>query len=155
MATAAAGAVLAAFGVSGLVARLWWTRIADHQAKVTAVLWWLSAGAAGCTLLVWVAAWTWPAVIWLGAVGIGATATAGNAVSMLAVVRRGEAAGHASAMVSLGFFTGFVIGPATFGAVADAVGYGPSWIGVIVLFGLSAVVSVGIPAGSKLPQRTS
>ncbi|GIH03494.1 hypothetical protein Rhe02_15610 [Rhizocola hellebori] len=155
MATTAAGAVLAAFGVSGLVARLWWTRIADHQAKVTAVLSYLSAGAAGCTLLVWIAAWTWPAVIWLGAVGIGATATAGNAVSMLAVVRRGEAAGHASAMVSLGFFTGFVLGPASFGALADALDYGPAWIAVAVLFGLSALVSIGIPEGRRLPPRTS
>lgn len=155
MAAALAGAVLAAFGVSGLVARLWWTRLAGRHGNIAAVLLWLSAGASGCALLIWAAAWVWPGLIWLGAIGVGATATAGNAVSMLAVVRRGEAAGHASAMVSLGFFSGFVVGPTGFGALADAWGYGWSWIAVAVLFGLSGLVAAGVPEVHETPQGIS
>jgi hypothetical protein len=53
---------------------------------------------------------------------LGATATGTNAVSMLAVVRQGRATGRASALVSLGFFAGFVIGPTGIGVLAEHAG---------------------------------
>ncbi|MFI5492395.1 MFS transporter [Actinoplanes sp. NPDC051859] len=138
----AAGAVLAVFGVSGLLARVGWTRYADRMPDVTVALRWLSLAAAGFAVLVCLAAPVWPHLIWLGALGIGGSATAANAVSMLAVVRRGGATGHASGLVSLGFFGGFVIGPALFGLLADAGGYGPAWLTVAVIFAAAAGVGL-------------
>jgi predicted MFS family arabinose efflux permease len=131
---AAAGSVLASFGVAGLVARVTWTRVADRFADVTAALLWLALAAAGCTLLLPLAAESGAGLAWVGAIGVGATATGANAVSMLAVVRRGESTGHASALVSLGFFGGFVVGPAGVGLLADRAGWGATWLTVAVTF---------------------
>lgn len=130
----AAGSVLAAFGVAGLVARVAWTRVADRLTEVTVALGRLSLAAAGATLLLPLAAGAGTWLVWVGAVGVGATATAANAVSMLAVVRRGGATGHASALVSLGFFGGFVIGPTAAGLLADHTGWFAVWLGVAVVF---------------------
>ena len=57
----------------------------------------------------------------------------------LAVVRRGGT-GYASAMVSIGIFMGFVVGPAGFGLIADAAGYALAWSVVA----LGAVTSAGL-----------
>ncbi|MEV6596780.1 MFS transporter [Actinoplanes sp. NPDC051346] len=138
----AAGAVLAAFGVSGLVARVGWARVADRLAEVTVALRWLSLAAAGFVVLVCLAAPLWSPLVWLGAIGIGGSATAANAVSMLAVVRRAGPTGHASALVSLGFFAGFVVGPAGFGLLADAAGYGWAWSVVAAVFVASALTAL-------------
>ncbi|MGH3941014.1 MAG: MFS transporter [Pseudonocardiaceae bacterium] len=131
---AAAGSVLASFGVAGLIARVVWTRLADRLVDVTMALRWLALAAAGATVLLALAAeWgTW--LVWAGAIGVGATATAANAVSMLAVLRRGGATGHASALVSLGFFGGFAVGPTSAGLLADHAGWGSTWHVVAVVF---------------------
>ena len=145
---AAAGSVLAAFGVAGLVARVVWTRVADRLAEVTAALLWSSLVAAGCTVLLPLATGHGTWLVWAGAVGVGATATGAHAVSMLAVVRRGGATGHASALVSLGFFGGFVVGPTGAGLLADRAGWGAAWFLVAVAFTGAAVVGalLSLPA---------
>jgi MFS family permease len=61
-------------------------------------------------------------------------ATGANAVSMLAVVRRGGPTGHASALVALGFFGGFVVGPTGAGLIADRAGWTATWLAVAVAF---------------------
>jgi predicted MFS family arabinose efflux permease len=146
---AAAGSVLASFGVAGLVARVVWTRMADRLAEVTAALLWLSLAAAGCTLLLPLAAGHGTWLVWAGAIGVGATATGGNAVSMLVVVRRGGATGHASGLVSLGFFGGFVVGPTGVGLLADRAGWGAAWVVVAGAFTGAAAV------GALLALRAS
>lgn len=139
-----AGVLLAAFGATGLVARVMWGRWADRLPDVTVSLLWLSAGSVGGALLVWLAAPGWPALVWVGAVVIGGSATAANAVSMVAVVRRGGATGQASGLASLGFFSGFVIGPTMFGALADSAGYQVSWPVVAAVFAASALAGAGV-----------
>ncbi len=139
---AAAGSVLASFGVAGLVARVLWTRVADRLADVTAALLWLSLAAAGCTLLLPLAAGSGTWLVWAGAIGVGATATGAHAVSMLAVVRRGGATGHSSALVSLGFFGGFVVGPTGAGLLADRAGWGAAWFLVAVAFTGAAALAL-------------
>jgi hypothetical protein len=72
------------------------------------------------------AAW----IIWPGAVAVGATAAAWNAVGMLAIVRETALAGtsRASGHVLTGFYTGLLAMPVAFGALVDTTGvYGPSW----------------------------
>ena len=149
----AAGVALAAFGASGLVARVLWARWADRLSEPTTALVWLSAVAVGCVALVWLAAPVWSGLVWIGAVGVGGSAGAANAVSMLAVVRRGGATGHRSGLVSLGFFSGFVVGPSAFGLAADHIGYGASWSMVGSVFGASALMAVGARATAAHPVK--
>nr|MDT0657905.1 MFS transporter [Micromonospora sp. DSM 115978] len=148
---AVGGAVLAAFGVTGFLARVGWGRFSDRLPEVTVALAWLSLAAVCGVLLVLLAAVWGSGLVWVGAVVVGGSATAANAVSMLAVVRRGGATGHASALVSLGFFAGFVMGPSTFGAVADLAGYGWSWALVSAVFAGSALVGMGARRAATQP----
>jgi predicted MFS family arabinose efflux permease len=151
----AAGTALATFGLSGLFGRVWWTRWADRLPVVTAALPWLAAGAAGSVTLVALAVPLGHALLWIGVIGVGGTATGANAVSMLAIVRRGGATGHASALVSLGFFSGFVIGPVLFGLLADHYGYGAAWPLVAVVFGGCVLMTRGLSAAAnaEVPQK--
>jgi predicted MFS family arabinose efflux permease len=137
----AAGSALAAFGVAGLLARVVWTRVADRLSDLTVALLWLSLAAGGAALLLPLAVGSGAWLVWVGAIGVGATATGANAVSMLVVVRRGGATGHASALVSLGFFGGFVIGPTGVGVLADHAGWSAAWLAVAVVFGGAAVAA--------------
>jgi predicted MFS family arabinose efflux permease len=147
----AAGAAMAAFGVSGLVARVGWARLADRLPDPAAALVWLSALAVGCVGLLWLAAPGWSGLLWIGAVGAGGSAGAANAVTMLAVLRRGGATGTASGLVSLGFFSGFVVGPTSFGLVADQFGYGASWSIVGAVFAASVLVAITARATDAAP----
>lgn len=141
--TAAAGALLAAFGVTGLAARILWGRWADRASVVTVALPWLSGAGVGGTALVWLAGVTWPGLVWVGAVVVGGSATAANAVSMLAVVLRGTATGAASGLVAMGYFAGFATGPTLFGMVADSAGWSFTWPLVGAVF--AAAVLAALP----------
>ncbi|MGQ0776221.1 MAG: MFS transporter [Pseudonocardiales bacterium] len=146
---AAAGSVLASFGVAGLVARVVWTRLADRLVDVTMALRWLSLTAAAATVLLALAAGSGTWLVWAGAIGVGATATAANAVSMLAVLRRGGATGHASALVSLGFFGGFAVGPTASGLLADHAGWGFTWLVVAAVFVAAAAASALLSSSAR------
>ncbi|BCJ58407.1 hypothetical protein Jiend_18290 [Micromonospora endophytica] len=136
-----AGGLLAVFGVTGLVARVWWGRWADRSPEVLGALSLLTAAAVAGVLLVLLAGPLWSGLVWMGALVVGGSATAANAVSMLAVLRCGEAVAQASGLVSLGFFSGFVVGPAAIGWCADVAGWEASWLVVGVLFAGAAVVA--------------
>ncbi|GAA4727979.1 hypothetical protein Prum_003020 [Phytohabitans rumicis] len=149
------GMVLAALGVTGLVSRVLWGRWADRLADLTVALAWLPAAAVGAASLLWASGPVWSGLVWLGAVGVGGSATAANAISMLAVVRRGGPTGHASGLVSVGFFGGFVVGPALFGVVADRSGYGWAWLVVAVCFAGAALTSLRIRAVNRQPATVA
>lgn len=146
------GLVLATFGLAGLVGRVGWSRWADRLPEVTALLAGLAAAAAVGAVLLWLAGAVWGGLVWLAAVAVGATATAANAISMLLVVRRGGATGHASGLVSLGFFTGFVIGPTGFGLLADHGGYGWGWIAAGCAFVAAAVAATRLRRQQPVPR---
>lgn len=148
----AGGALLAGFGVTGLLARVLWGRWSDRVAELMTLLSALSAFAVLAVFLV-AAAEVWgPSTAWIGAIGLGASATAANAVSMVAVVRLGGRTGHATALVSLGFFAGFVVGPTTFGLTADSAGYAVAWLtvgGVLAVSGVVALVCATLAARER------
>ena len=84
------------------------------------------------------------ALLWAGAVALGATAVAWNALGMLSIVRDVDAAraGRASGRVLLGFFGGFLAGPVSFGAVVDATdAYALGWAGVTTAFLAATIVA--------------
>jgi MFS family permease len=76
------------------------------------------------------------ALVWAGTIGVGATAVAANAVSMLIVIndRRFGSVGHASALASCGFFAGFAVSPPLAGLLADTAGFGATWALVVAAF---------------------
>jgi predicted MFS family arabinose efflux permease len=134
-----AALVLAGFGVSGILARVLWTSLASRRddplglqfmlalfAAIAAGALWLSSEVSAADL----------ALVWAGMIGVGATAVAANAVSMLIVIndRRFGPVGHASAWASSGFFAGFAVSPPLAGLLADTAGFGATWALVIGAF---------------------
>ncbi|BCY13255.1 MFS transporter [Actinoplanes sp. L3-i22] len=135
--------LIAALGVAGVASRLLWSRHAAALPLLSPLLRRLALGAAASAVLIWSAAGLGPAVLWAGTVGVGATAVGANAVTMVLIVRdrRSGPLGPSSALLSLGFFTGFVAGPVPLGLITDHVGYGPAWLTVAALFLLAAALA--------------
>ncbi|TXS51890.1 MFS transporter [Streptomyces sp. t39] len=137
-----AGALIAAVGVSGIAARLLWSKYSDRL-DVPRSLLVLAAGAVASALLLPAAgSLTW--LVWAGAVGLGGSAAAANAITMVAVTKGSGfgRTGHASALVSLGFFAGFVAGPPAFGLLVDSSGgWNAGWALVTAAFAVAAVLS--------------
>lgn len=143
---AVAGALLAAVGGAGVAARLYWARQTGRRSDISGPLLLLALGAVGCAGLM-AASGLWPPLVWAAALGIGSTAVAANAVSMVAVVRNPAfgPTGQVSALVSMGFFGGFVVGPLSFGALTDLTNiYAVGWALVSLAFVISAISALGI-----------
>ncbi|KUL39481.1 MFS transporter [Actinoplanes awajinensis] len=140
---AVSAVLIAALGVAGVASRLLWSRRAAALPLLSPLLRRLSGGAAASALLIWSAARLGPGALWAGTVGVGATAVGANAVAMVLIVRdrRCGPLGPSSALLSLGFFAGFVAGPVPLGLLADRCGYGPAWLTVAALFLLAAVLA--------------
>jgi predicted MFS family arabinose efflux permease len=142
-----AGGVLASFGAAGVFGRIWWSKraAADLDRRPATMLTALSAAAAVCAVPLALA--TVPhlgALVWVGALGVGVSATAAYAVAMLDVIRNaGADTGRASGLVSVGFFLGFAVGPLAFGFLTSHAGYRPGWI--VVVLTLAAAAAAGLP----------
>ncbi|MER5862467.1 MFS transporter [Kitasatospora sp. NPDC002040] len=133
---------VAVLGVAGVVGRVGWSRAAGRPGRAERLPALLAAGAVGAALL-FAAAGPLPALVWVGAVAVGVFAVSANAVSMVLVMQRSEPgrAGQDSALVAAGFFAGFAVGPALFGLLVSAAGYGPGWLLVAVEFAGAALVA--------------
>jgi predicted MFS family arabinose efflux permease len=144
-----AALVLAGFGVSGVLSRVLWTSVAgrrDDPLGLQFLLALLAAIAAGALWLSSVVPAGGLALVWAGAIGVGATAVAANAVSMLSVIndRRFGPVGHASALAASGFFAGFVLSPPLAGLLADTTGFGGTWLLVIGAFLLATLCAAAL-----------
>ena len=135
-------------GMAGLVAffsRIAWARHSERTSSYVASLRWiagLSVVFVGA-LLAAESGGAW--LLWVGALGLGASATAWNAVGMLAVMvfASRERAGGASGAVLLGFLAGLGLGPPAFGWSVDRLGsYSPGLWGALVVFAVATVVTV-------------
>ncbi|WP_158711040.1 MFS transporter [Streptomyces albus] len=138
------GALIAAIGVSGIASRLLWSRLSDRLDVPRSLLILTVAAVVSAALIPAATAGAW--LVWLGAVGLGCSAAAANAVSMVAVTKGSGfgTTGHASAMVSMGFFAGFVAGPLAFGLLVDATGgFTAGWALVTALFAVAGLCSWG------------
>lgn len=146
----AAGTLISVVGFTGIVARLFWPRMAERSmghGRTLRILSWLTTGTA---LLLWLAsaelAPTWvmiPAVVLLGG-----GAVAWNAVGMLAVMDlspRGLV-GRGTGLVLFGFLFGLAIGPPLMGYSVDSLGtYGPGWLTTAALLFVSGLLAYKIP----------
>lgn len=153
----AAGLAVAVTGVAGVVGRITWGRYAEvrfgtwRSLEYIAVL---AAAAAG--VLVFAASFPW--LVWVAAILTGFSASAWNAVGMLAVIQTAAPAqaGRASGVVLFGFLGGLGLGAPAFGYSIDRLGsYGPSFtvVGVAFLLGL-LVMRVGAALKPSAPRPT-
>jgi predicted MFS family arabinose efflux permease len=144
-----AALVLAGFGVSGIVSRVLWTSVAGNRGDPSGLQLILALSAAIAAAVLWLSSEVPEgdlALMWIGTIGIGATAVAANAVSMLIVIndRRFGPVGHASALASCGFFVGFVVSPPLAGLLADTAGFGATWALVIGAFLLATLCATAL-----------
>lgn len=134
---AAAGLAVALMGLTGVVGRIIWGRIAETSVGSVRALSTIALLAALATLLLLAAEHLGAWIIWPAALVVGASASAWNAVGMLAVIQTlpSREAGKGSGIVLLGFFGGLAFGSTAFGWSVDQLGtYGPGWVMVIVVF---------------------
>nr|WP_323187896.1 MFS transporter [Streptomyces sp. NBC_01264] len=142
MGPTAAGALVAVLGVAGIAGRVGWSKAA-RPGRAEWLPGALAAGAVGAAALL-VAASTVRPLVWVAAVAVGVFAVAANAVSMVLVMQRSAPgrAGQDSALVAVGFFTGFAVGPLLFGPLANAGHYGTGWLLVAAEFGAACAVGL-------------
>lgn len=122
MAPAVAGSLIALFGVAGIVSRIVLTPLAAKLADESWMLLALNAASALAIAVTMQAApgSHWP--LWLGAVGVGLTAVATNAIAMSMLIRDAAfgAVTSASGQVSVAFFGGFALGPLLCGNIMSS-----------------------------------
>jgi len=139
------GAMVAGFGVMGILARTLLTPLAARMAEESWLLLTLLL-LASLALAVTAQATPqahWP--LWFGALGMGLTAVATNAIAMSMLLRDPAFGSPASAsgLLSAGFFAGFALGPVLFGTVQQgAAGFASAWLMLIAVLLLGAGLSL-------------
>ena len=157
MDTPAAGLSVAVLGVAGVIGRIGWARVAELRLGTYRALEYIAALAA-LTAGLLVVAPTFPWLLWVAAVTTGLSASAWNAVGMLAVIQTATPAqaGRASGVVLLGFLAGLGLGAPAFGYSIDRLGtYRPGWVAAGVLFLVGLGVMRFSPPVKRSPLRTT
>lgn len=154
------GALIAGFGVMGIAARVGLTplgaRMADESWLLLLLL--LLSGVALWLTSLALPVRHWP--LWAGALGMGLTAVATNAIAMSMVLRDPGFGSPAAAagLLSVGFFGGFAVGPPLFGLLQRGPwGFADAWlllIGVLVVGGLSSLLLIRLRQRHKAPTVT-
>ena len=138
------GLALAVAGITAVVGRLGWARFSERGGRYRLALGVIAALAVIGPLL-FLLADSQLALLWIGAVVVGASASSWNSVGMLAVIddARATGAGTASGWVLSGFLLGLGIGPPLLGATFDATGsYTAMWWLTAATAGLALAVIV-------------
>jgi MFS family permease len=151
----AAGSLVAAIGLTGVVARITWPSVAERllgHGRTLRLLAFLSACSAG--LLALAALDILPSWILVpAALLLAGGAMAWNAVGMLAVMDLAGpgVVGRGTGVVLLGFLLGYSAGAPLMGLSVDALGsYGPGWFVSAGLLVVASFIAGRVPAGSTL-----
>ncbi len=142
---AVAGSVAGLAGLIAFFSRIVWARHSERNETYIVSLGQIAGLSVLFTGALVLATSAGPWLLWIGALGLGASSTAWNAVGMLAVMAFAgqERSGGASGVVLLGFLAGLAVGPPVLGWSIDRLGsYTPGLCGVAVLFGLATLVSM-------------
>lgn len=117
------GLLVSAAGICGAAGRIGWSWFADHRSDAPRTLAILAALAVAAVITILASA-LFPALLWVGAATLGASAGSWNAVGMFAIIDRlpQRAAGAASGIVMFGFLIGLGIGAPVFGWSVDVTG---------------------------------
>lgn len=148
----AAALTVSVVGVSGVVGRIVWGRIAEARLGTARALQVLAVASCGAALLLLAAGAVWW-LLWVAAVVTGLSASSWNAVGMLAAMEHSTAAqtGRASGVVLTGFLAGLGLGAPVFGYSIDRLGsYRPGWVVVAVLFLVGVAIARDRGAGGAV-----
>ena len=146
---AAAGSLFSIAFATGIAARLAWGWVADlTTARAALAMLGLAMAAASFAATQLSDAWGYPAVAALG-IAFGATAASWNGVYLAEVARSvpPEEAGAATGAAMFPTMFGAVLGPALFGGVAAAWGYGPAFLLIGVVTGIAGLLVLRAPKG--------
>lgn len=139
----AAGLVVALSALVTVVARIVWGRSAERRGDVGGLLVVLAVLSVASLSLVLAAEAVGGWLLWVGALAVGLSGNALNAVVMLAIVRDADPAvtGRASGVIQLAFYIGMLITPIGFGWLVDLTGsYVPGWASVTIAGALAVPV---------------
>ncbi|MCE2528548.1 MAG: MFS transporter [Acidimicrobiia bacterium] len=145
MGVALAGTVIAVSGASGALWRVVWGRIAERAAHPSVPLVAIGALSASAFIATWMAPYTTPYLIWVGAVLVGMSTGSWMSVGMMAAIMLSEPkqTGHSTGSIVLGFAVGLTIGPVVFGWGVDTFGsYDLPWAGVTLNFAAAMAMMV-------------
>ncbi len=148
MPPAQAGLMVAVFGATGILSRILLTPLSARLPDESPLLATLIALAAFSIMVTLFASPTSQWRLWAGAVGVGFTAVATNAIAMGMLVRDTASFGSvasASGLVSAAFFAGFAVGPPGYGAIVESPGgYTAAWSALIgvLLFGCALALAL-------------
>ncbi len=153
-----AGALIAIFGVMGMLSRIVLTPMGAKLKDESPLLLFLIAIAA-CAMAVMMHAtpdthWR----LWIGAVGMGLTAVGTNAIAMSMLIRE-PAFGPvtiASGFVSVAFFGGFALGPPLYGAISDYSGNPVlAWSVLIGVLSCACLMALALAFARRREARVS
>jgi MFS family permease len=151
---AAAGLATASLGLAGIVSRVAWARRVERMSSAAAPLALMALAGLVCVGLILLAETAGAWLLWVGAVGFGATASAWNAVGNLVLVRELPlaVAGRASGVMQVGFYGGFIACPVVFGFLADTTrSYGPSWTSAMLTLAIAGLIAWRGQEGARHP----
>lgn len=124
MPLAQAGTLIAVFGITGMLSRIILTPLGNKFSDESHLLFALIAIAAGAIMLTMQAGPGSHGYLWAGAIGMGMSAVATNAIAMSMLIRD-SAFGRVtetSGYVSFAFFSGFALGPPLYGQLFSQTG---------------------------------
>jgi predicted MFS family arabinose efflux permease len=152
LSVAVAGSVAGLAGLVAFFSRVIWARHSEKGASYIRSLI-LIAGLSVVFTGALLAASEWGSwLLWVGALGLGASSTSWNSVGMLALmVYAGEdQAGGASGVVLFGFLAGLGLGPPAFGWSVDRFdNYGPGLWSVVAVFLIATVLALSWRRSTK------
>lgn len=131
------GSAVAVTGLTGVVARITWGRLAERSLGSVRALSAIALLAAAASLTLTVAPFVDASLLWATAVVTGVSASAWNAVGMLAIIQAlpPRLAGRGSGVVLFGFLAGLGLGAPLFGWSVDVLNtYTPGWLAVTGVF---------------------
>jgi predicted MFS family arabinose efflux permease len=152
-----AGRAVALTGLVGIAARIGWGRAAELRLGSVRALRLLAGIAVLAPVLLILAGTGATGLLWPAAVVTGLSASAWNAVGMLAIIQGlpPRDTGRASGVVMFGFLTGLGLGAPAFGLSVDRTGsyvLGWSMAGVLFAAALALAVAMTADTGERLPE---
>lgn len=138
-----AGYLVAFLGSVGVIGRIGWGHMSERRLGAIRSLEVIAVMAFVSPIILIVAQFA-PWLAWIAAVTTGLSASAWNAVGMLAIIQSvpTRLAGRGSGVVLFGFLMGLGLGAPSFGYSVDRFGtYVPGWVAAAVVFASSLLVT--------------
>ncbi|HEX2153824.1 MAG TPA: MFS transporter [Acidimicrobiia bacterium] len=152
---AGAGALAAAFGLTGVAGRIAWGALARRFARPTSPLIAITVVAVLAVVAIALAQELGMWILWVGVIGCGFTLMAWHALGWLVLIDQVGVGGvgKASAVMQIGNSIGFASGPPIAGLLVDATGsYMPAWVTMVAVLVVIGLLTVWIRIRTTSPK---